>query len=306
MQRKNKNRSEEGLGRKGKVQKMLLKGSESKIQRKEDMMLAYLELLRPLNGLMSIFAVFIAAMLVGFPLSYQLLVAFLVVFLVSGAGMVVNDYFDYEIDKVNRPKRPISSGRVSRRNALIYSVILFAIANIAAIYLNFYMFVLAAFNTIVTVVYSWKLKKKLLIGNISVSWLVASTLFFGSLLEESVTVIVLILFMLSFSANLGREITKSIEDVKGDKKLKANTLPILAGKNFSGWIACLFILFPIIFSFMPYALGLLSINYLVLVIIADIVFAASCFLILISPGKAQKLMKIAMTIALISFLVGIF
>ena len=270
------------------------------------MMLAYLELLRPFNGLMSVFAVFIAAMLVGFPISYQLLVAFLVVFLVSGSGMVINDYFDYHIDKVNRSKRPIPSGRVSRKNALIYSTVLFAIANIAALYLNFYMFLLAVFNTFVTGVYSWKLKKKPLIGNIAVSWLVASTLFFGSLLEESVTPVVIILFMLSFSANLGREITKSIEDVKGDKRSKANTLPILAGKNFSGWVACVFIIFPIIFSFMPYVLGLLSINYLILVIVADLIFVASCFLILISPRRAQKLMKIAMTIALISFLVGIF
>jgi geranylgeranylglycerol-phosphate geranylgeranyltransferase len=306
MQCKIENRSEEGLGRKGKVQEMLFKGPETQIQRKEDMMLAYLELLRPFNGLMSVFAVFIAAMLVGFPLSYQLLVAFLVVFLVSGAGMVINDYFDYRIDKVNRSKRPIPSGRVSRKNALIYSILLFAIANIAALYLNFYMFLLAAFNTFVTVVYSWKLKKKLLIGNIAVSWLVASTFFFGSLLKETLTATVLILFMLSFSSNLGREITKSIEDVKGDKKLKANTLPVLAGNNFAGWMACIFVLFTIIFSFMPYVLNLLSINYLIAVLIADVVFAASCFLILLSPKKAQKFMKIGMFIALLAFLAGVF
>ena len=270
------------------------------------MMLAYLELLRPFNGLMAVFSVFIAAMLVGFPISYQLLAAFLVVFLVSGGGMVINDYFDYKADKINRPKRPIPSGKVSKKNALIYSIILFAAANIIALLLNFYMFGLAVFNTFVTFVYSWKLKKKLLIGNITVSWLVASTLFFGSLLKEMLSVIVIILFMLSFSANLGREITKSIEDVKGDKKLKANTLPILVGKNFAGWIACIFILFPVIFSFMPYVMGLLNINYLIVVLIADVIFAASCFLILISPRKAQKFMKIAMVIALIAFLVGIF
>jgi len=269
-------------------------------------MIAYLELLRPFNGLMAVFAVFIAAMLVGFPISYQLLAAFMVVFLVSGSGMVINDYFDYNADKINRPNRPIPSGKVSRKSALVYSIILFAAANMIALFLNFYMVGLALFNTLVTIVYSWKLKKKLLIGNVTVSWLVASTLFFGSLLKETLSVIVVILFMLSFSANLGREITKSIEDIKGDKMLKANTLPMLVGKNFAGWIACIFILFPIIFSFMPYVMNLLSINYLFVVLIADIIFAASCFLILISPRKAQKFMKIGMLIALLAFLLGVF
>lgn len=270
------------------------------------MMIPYLELLRPFNGLMAVFSVFIAALLVGFPISYQMLAAFLVVFLVSGSGMVINDYFDYKADKINKPKRPIPSGRVSRRNALIYSVILFAAANMLALSLNFYMFGLAVFNTLVTVIYSWKLKRMLFIGNITVSWLVASTLFFGSLLKETLDPVVLILFMLSFSANLGREITKTIEDVKGDRKLKARTLPMLVGKNFAGWIACLFILFPVVFSFLPYTLNLLSMNYLIVVLIADVIFAASCFLILISPKKAQKFMKIAMTIALLAFLVGLF
>ena len=58
------------------------------------MMLAYLKILRPINGLMSVFAVFIAAMLVGFPISMELLLAFIVVFLVSSAGMVINDYYE--------------------------------------------------------------------------------------------------------------------------------------------------------------------------------------------------------------------
>jgi geranylgeranylglycerol-phosphate geranylgeranyltransferase len=268
------------------------------------MMFAYLEILRPVNGLMSVFAVFIAAMLVGFPISLQLFLSFIVVFLVSSGGMIINDYFDYEIDKINRPKRPIPSGRISRRSALVYAVILFLIANAVAFYLNLYMFGLAVLNTLIVFAYSWKIKRVLLFGNIFVSWLVASTFFFGSLLNETIEVIIIMLFMLSFSSNMGREITKDIEDVKGDKKAKANTLPLVAGKNFAYLIACTFIIFSIVFSFLPYVFNLLNMYYLVLVIIADIVFTISCFIILISPKKSQKIMKISMLIALIAFLVG--
>jgi len=270
------------------------------------MMFAYLEILRPFNGLMSVFAVFIAAMLIGFPISFQLLLAFIVVFLISSSGMVINDYFDYIIDKINRPKRPIPSKRISRKNALNYAISLFLIANIVALFLNFYTFALAVFNTFIVFIYSWKLKRKLLIGNLLVSWLVASTFFFGSLLKEVITVTILILFLVAFSSNVGREIAKTIEDIKGDRKIKAKTLPIIAGKNFAAWITCVFIIFAIIFSFLPYVFNLLSINYLILVIIADIVFAFSCFTVFISPKKSQRIMKIAMFIALIAFLVGVF
>jgi len=282
---------------------MFFKGFETQIQRKEDLMLAYLEILRPFNGLMSVFAVFVAAMLVNFFIPYQLLLAFLVVFLVSGAGMVINDYFDYTIDKINRPKRPIPSGKISRKTALTYSMVLFLIANFIALFLNFYMFVLVVFNTIVSIVYSWKLKKILLVGNFVVSWLVASIFIFGSLFR-GITATILILFLIAFSSNTGREIAKSIEDIKGDVKRKVNSLPIVANRYFAGWIAAIFILFAIIFSPLPYIFGLLTVKYIYLVILADIVFAFSCFTTFISPDKSQKMMKIAMFIALIAFLIG--
>jgi len=269
-------------------------------------MFAYLEILRPFNGLMSVFAVFIAAMLVNFFVPYQLLLAFLVVFLISGAGMVINDYFDYDVDKVNRPKRPIPSGRISRDVALAYAIVLFLIANFIVLFLNFYMFILAIFNTVINIAYSWKLKKIVLVGNFTVSWLVASTFLFGSLLKGIITATVLILFLMAFSSNVGREIAKSIEDVKGDMKRKVNSLSTVTNRYFAGWIAVIFILFAIIFSPLPYMFGLLSVKYIYLVIIADIIFAFSCFTIFISPKKSQKMMKIAMFIALIAFLIGTF
>jgi geranylgeranylglycerol-phosphate geranylgeranyltransferase len=268
-------------------------------------MFAYLEILRPLNGLIAVFAVFVAAMLVNFLIPYQLLLAFWVVFLISSGGMVINDYFDYEIDRINRPKRPIPSGRISRKNALIYAIALFLIANVIALFLNFYKFTLAFLNTIINIIYSWKLKKRTLIGNLFVSWLAASTFLFGSLLNETITVTILILFLIAFSSNVGREITKTIEDIKGDRNRGVKSLPLVAGKNFAGLIAMIFILFAIFFSPLPYMLNLLSINYLYIVILADIIFAFSCFLIFILPKKSQKLMKIAMFVAIIAFLTGI-
>lgn len=44
-----------------------------------------------------------------------------------GGGVVFNDVFDADLDAIERPERPIPSGRVSRRNAAWFAATLFAI-----------------------------------------------------------------------------------------------------------------------------------------------------------------------------------
>ena len=269
------------------------------------MMLSYLEVLRIPNAFISVFAVIVSAVLVGFYHPLQILIACLAVFLISGGGMVINDYFDYTADKINRPKRALPSGRISRKNALVYSLILLTAGNALVLLLNFQMLVLSLLNTFLLVVYSWKLKKVMLIGNFTVSFASASIFLFGSLLSGAITATILILSLIAFSANTGREITKAIEDVRGDRRIKAKTLPVVIGNSFSAWVAIFFIIFAVLFSSLPYVFHLLSINYLYLVIVSDAMFLYSCFAILISTHKSQQMMKMAMFVSLIAFLVGI-
>ncbi|MFH1229101.1 MAG: UbiA family prenyltransferase [Candidatus Aenigmatarchaeota archaeon] len=261
-------------------------------------------MLRTPNAFMSVIAVLISAILVSFYAPFQLAISCLVVFLISGAGMVINDYFDYDADRINRPKRALPSGKIYRKSALIYSITLFVIGNVLAYFLNFQMLAIVLFNTLLSIIYSWKLKKMALVGNFAVSWMTASVFLFGSLLSGGIGATAFILFIISFLSSVGREITKAIEDVEGDLKIKARTLPIIAGKNFSSWIAAFFIIFAVLFSPLPYMFRLLNINYVFLVTIADALFLYSCFAIMISPKKAQKMMKVAMFIGLIAFLAG--
>ena len=145
-------------------------------------MLSYLEILRPQNGVIGIFAVIVGAMLVGFNNYFFIALACLSVFIILSAGNVINDYFDYEIDKINKKNRPIPSGRIKRNSALYYSIALFLIGIALAFYLNFNNFILALINSGLLILYSYKLKGQPLIGNVIVSWLVGSTFIFGSLL----------------------------------------------------------------------------------------------------------------------------
>jgi len=253
---------------------------------------------------MAAFAVLVSAILIGYPLGYDVLFSSILVFLISSGGMVLNDYFDHEIDKINKPKRPIPSGRISKNVSLLLAAVLFLSGLTLSLLLNIQIMALAILNTFLLVIYSWKLKRVVLIGNLTVAWLTASSFLFGSLLKGVFTINILILFMMIFMVSVGREIIKSIEDVEGDRKNNVKTLPVVFGEKFSGWLAMIFIFFGIISSPVPYFLGLMNVYYVVLVSLADLIFAISCFVLFFSPKKSQKYIKIGMFIGLIAFLAG--
>ncbi len=270
------------------------------------MMLSYFSILRLSVCLLAFFAVFVGAFISGFTNPFQIILASSAAFLIAGAGNVLNDYFDYESDKINKPHRFIPSGKISRKNALYYSIVLLAISFSFFVYLNFKMFLLAGLNLLLILLYNWRLKRFPLIGNFVPSWLAASSFIFGGLLSNGLNVVVIIISMMAFTSNVGREIAKSIEDMMGDAKVKARTLPIVFGRHISNLLAIFFVLLAIIVSPLPYVFGLLNINYLYVVLVSDILFTISLFILFVSSKKSQQYMKIAMIVGIISFIVGKF
>jgi geranylgeranylglycerol-phosphate geranylgeranyltransferase len=269
------------------------------------MMLSYLRILRPSVILLTAFAVLVSSFIVGYHLYNQIIIAIMVASLIAGAGNVTNDYFDYEIDRINKPKRALPSGKIKRNHALIYSVVLYALADVLAFaFLNNNMFLFALFNTFIAIVYSWKIKSTPF-GHFVDSWLASSTFLFGSLFVGFDATIVF-LFTMSYLGNFGREVVKGIEDMHGDKKAGAKTLAVVTGRVFASSVAIAFIIFAIIISFIPYVFGLLNVYYLLLVTLSDLIFIFSCFILMFNPTKSQKIMKIAMLLVLIAFLVGIY
>jgi len=267
-------------------------------------MLVLLKSLRPLNGIMAAIAVLIGIVLAGGTFIPAVILALITVFIITGAGMLVNDYFDFEIDKINKPKKYRKMQAYSKSFWASYAIVLFGIGISLTFFINISAFVIAVVNSILLVLYSWKLKKQPLIGNIAVSFLVASTFLFGGAVMNNFSVTIF-LALLAFLSNTGREIVKDIEDIKGDSSANAKTLPVIAGKNFSLMVSIGFIFSAILLSPLPFLFNLLSINYFYIVLVADIIFSYSCFMIFISPGKAQKMMKAGMLISLIAFIFGI-
>jgi geranylgeranylglycerol-phosphate geranylgeranyltransferase len=266
-------------------------------------MKAYLQIVRPWVGALSAFAVLVGALVSGIynPL---VIIAVLVGFLHTSAGNTINDYFDYKTDKINRPKRPIPSGKISRKNALYFSIILFASGIFLSLFLTLNNILIALLSCALLILYSWRLKGIPLLGNISIGLLTSLSFIFGGILLGKLGLSVLILALISFAAVVGREIAKAIEDIDGDKKVKLRTLPIVTNKNFSSIIAIFFILFAVLFSPLPYLFNVLDFKYLATVIVADILYLASCFVIFVNAAKAQRMMRASSFIAILAFLIG--
>jgi geranylgeranylglycerol-phosphate geranylgeranyltransferase len=282
-------------------------------------MKAYLELMRYGNCIMAALAasigVFIAYNILAanttgtlpFPF-YESALVFLTVFLVTGAGNAINDYYDIEIDKVNKPRRPIPSGRISTSAALYFSLALFAAGTVSAFMINVPCAIIASFNSLLLIYYAKILKRTAFLGNLAVGYLTGSTFLFGGAVffESGGLESVFVLFLLATLATVAREIVKDIEDIDGDIKDGAYTLPIVIGARKAAYVAAFIGLVAVLASPLPYLQSLMSTRYLFLVAIANLLFAIAVYEILLknNPAGSSRLFKMAMAFALLSFLAG--
>ncbi len=262
----------------------------------------YVSITRPLNGVMSIIAVWIGSIIAGaaYIPDTNIIIGAISVFLISGGGMAINDYFDANIDKVNKPKRPIPSGKIKKKTALIYSLALFVIGVALTYRLNIDAFYVAAAASLLLIVYAASLKKTMLLGNLVVSGLVGLTFLYGGVIVGNYTIVIPLAF-LAFMSNMAREIYKTIDDAKGDAKHDVSSVAIKLGIFKARMIGNAFLIVAVIFSVVPYLLGILGMSYLIVVALADIVFLAAVAM----PKAASKLVKLGMLLALLSFIVGV-
>ena len=298
------------------MQKMRLSWIKAEEQGKESLiswvnnsgvigMFAWIEITRPSVWVLSGFAVLVGALLGGIlpPFSLPFFAAIGAVMLITAGGNALNDYYDKEIDRVNKPERPIPSGRISDVEARLFGFALIVLGILFAAFTNVYMLAFALLNSIILVAYNAKIKRTVL-GHPLDSWLAASTYLFGSLLTGGITAAVWILFAMSFLSNLGREIVKGIEDLEGDRKARIKTLAMVLGE-YAPHSSTALIVISVIISPIPYLLGALSMYYLVLLVPSVLLWLYSAYLGFSHPRNAQKLMKIAMFIGIFAFLAGL-
>jgi geranylgeranylglycerol-phosphate geranylgeranyltransferase len=298
-------------------------------------MLPYLTLMRPVNAFMSVIAVIIGGLLVAatnptlLSNTYPLILAMASVFLITGAGNAINDYLDVESDKVNKPKRPIPAGRITRRKALIFSIIVFAIGILLAFLINWACILIAIVNSILLIIYSYSLQDRVLLGNVVVGYMVGSTFLFGGAAFGNLLLPGLLMLLAGLST-VTREIVKDLEDMEGDRKnfMKKITSGVrmklsrfigidgkgdadfVMGKGRAKTVAGLCMIIAIIISPLPYILGILSFTYVIILVPTDLVFLLTIILLSNASSKKRlsrisKIIKIGMFLALIAFIFGV-
>ena len=215
----------------------------------------YLELARPLNLLQAALAILVGYALVADPSPEKLLYVLITVLSIAAGGNAINDYFDFETDKINKPGRVLPSGRISKKEALIFSLLLFLISLIFLIPIfNFYAASIAIMSIILLVIYTPILKNIIIVGNLTVSLILGLAFIFTTAAFGQIKAGI-IPALLAFGFNFVREIIKDMEDVSGDKGSGINTLPAKYGKQKAKYLAILGIIFIFIGIPFPFVLG---------------------------------------------------
>ncbi|MFA5346666.1 MAG: geranylgeranylglycerol-phosphate geranylgeranyltransferase [Methanoregula sp.] len=237
----------------------------------------------------------------------EFLLLFFVVALVTAAGNVINDFFDTKIDAINRPDRPIPSGKVSRGAAQGFAATLFLAGILVSFFTNALCIGIAIINSLLLIAYAAKLKSTPLLGNVAVAYLAASIFLFGGAFNGwSGLVRIIPIAAITFFAMLSRELLKDAEDVEGDEAGGADTLPIRIGIKKTAEIALIITFFAVAVSFIPYFWwgawylgGIIAVD---IIIIIAVVRGLKCVTpACIKASGASSLLKAGMFASLVVF-----
>jgi geranylgeranylglycerol-phosphate geranylgeranyltransferase len=185
---------------------------------------AYLSLFRVCNALFAGLACAIGFIIANHPFNLEVcLYSFAFVFSVAFAN-AHNDCMDYKIDCINRPNRPLPSGKISLRVAAISAFLLYVLSIALVCRISSYALLFFSGVGLCSYIYNTFLKSKPFIGNLMVALLTSSPFILSNLPQ---------LVFFSFILTLARELLKDIEDMEGDSALNLKTLPLVIGVKFS-------------------------------------------------------------------------
>lgn len=273
-----------------------------------------LKIMRPLNLFQGAIAVLVTATLFPqFPRLETILWGMLIVLCYTGAGNTLNDYFDYEIDKINRPERPLPAGNISRGMALLWAVLLFMVGTLLGLLgpKSLELLVIMGIALVLLITYTPLFKPLPLLGNLIVAAILGMAFIFSAALFGN-WLIGLPPALLAFGFNFIREIVKDMQDIEGDAAIGANTFPIKVGLRFSSRVVAILILVLILGTFLPYLLKVYGHYYLgVVIFLVDIplIFVVISILRDWSPtncGRLAQILKGDVFFGLLAIYVGKF
>ena len=270
-----------------------------------------LRLMRPLNCIVMSLAVLVGASLTGLGnlQGVNLLFSAITAFTLTGAAMAVNDYYDFDIDKINEPNRPIPSGQVSLKTSLVTTAVLTLIGLSSAFVISLFCLLFATIAWIIMVTYTTIGKRAGFPGNLLVSACVAAPFLFGSIVAtNTITINILLFASMAFLSNTGREIAKGIVDIEGDSQYKIKTLAVVFGRKKAALAAALFFISAVCLSTTPLILNIVSIWFIPFVLITDVGLLWCSVSLLKNPERenSRKIKKTVLFLFIFGLLAFIF
>ncbi len=274
---------------------------------------ACIEASRPLNSFMMGLAVVVGAAIAGASGEdlARILAGALVGVLYTAASMIDNDIVDMEIDRINRPERPIPSGRLPLKTAQACIVVLVVAGAVVASYLGSLILVASLVAVGLAMAYNRWGKPRGLVGNVMVAGIVAFPIVYGALVVDRLTPTTLVFASMVFLSTVAREIVKDIADIEGDKAAGARTFPVTHGSKTAARVAAILYLLAVALSPLPVLLD--AVNppvYIGLVSIVDAILVMESIRLFRGVDEEEALMHkrrvlYAMLLGLIAFLAGV-
>jgi len=213
------------------------------------------KLSRPLSTLTGVLAVVLGGYVAGTGAWDKIALAALATLLAAASANAWNDYRDIDIDRINQPQRPLPSGMVSLRAALIFSIVLATLSIVLAALISPIALAIAVGSIILLYVYSVWLKSTVLLGNATVALISALSPIFGGVAAGNAGPS-LWLGAIVFVGIFAREVLKTLADYEGDNAHNVRTISTAVGPRAARTVFFFLLGATAIVMMAPYLAGL--------------------------------------------------
>jgi len=271
---------------------------------------ALFELTRPINNLIAFMAVYLGGVIsVDFYFSREIILASLSGMFISAGGNVINDYFDLEVDRVNKPRRPLPSGRVNPTEVLASYLVVSVVGLIISVLINRSTFLIAGAAVVGLFFYSASLKLELFWGNFTVAFVSGLAFLYGGASVGNARG-ALIPAVFAFLYHFGREVLKDLEDMEADRLRRSRSIPLVFGKRPAQRMIVFTFALLIIATIVPFAVKIYGWIYLLVVIVGvDLLLIYIAFSTLrdsspVNLSRLSRLLKFGMVIGIVAVFLG--
>jgi len=254
----------------------------------------YFRLARWLNVLITFIVVFLGGVYAGVQENYlPLIIGALSAAFIAAAGNTINDYFDYEVDKINKPYRPLPSKNVTLENAFYFWFLTSLLGLLLVFFVNMKSFLIAFCTVILLYIYSYLVKNRILIGNLIVSFLCGLTFIYAGICVNKINADVIVPAVFAFLFHFSREIIKDMHDIEADKKRDGKTFAMKYGFNISTVVVGSFFLVLIISTIIPYLYFGFSRYYLYIILFGVDFVILSVYISLLIDKTEKNLARLS-------------